>query len=542
MAHPVRMPKPGQMTEECTITRWYKAEGDPVRRGDVLFEIETDKATMDVEAFDEGVLLRRLFGEGETVPVNTICAYIGEPGEAIPAESPPAALPVSQPTGLASAPPEPSQPSPLVSPQPSPAGPPTAREPAPHGPAPVSPAPPGSTTPPVSPEPIPTAAPAPIPEPPSAVGPTPGQPGIEVPTGPARPTRPPASGPAARAALAGLPGIPEREAVPEAIERPPTRRPAAPRPVGSAAGVSPRAARLASARGVDLSRLVGSGPGGRVVERDVLAAIAAGLGGPAGAPSPMPTPAVPSVPSGQPSPVDAGAVGSLVDEEAPRPLSRMRRVLAERLTSGWATTPQFSVTVAADVTPLVGLRAELRSAGHDLSLADFILAATAQTLPEYPDLNARTDGVLLWPRRRIHLGLAVAVPGGLLVPVIRDADRLSLLEIQAVAARLIGAARAGTLGPDELTGSTFTVASLGMLGVESFEAIVNPGEAAILAVGSASPEVVVVGEGIGVRTILRLTLSADHRIVDGELAARFLAALRRRLVDLPGWRALLDRT
>lgn len=463
MAHPVRMPKPGQMTEECTITRWYKREGDPVRQGDALFEIETDKATMDVEAFDDGVLLRRLFGEGDTVPVNTICAYIGEPGEVVPTE------------------PEAVAPAPIAASAPAPA----------------------PTEPEVSPAPAPTAAPTP--EPPPAPAPS------IAPPAPALEPRAPGRGP-------------------------------------SIPGVSPRAARLASARGVDLSRVVGTGPGGRVVERDVLAAIAGGLVGPTPASASVAgRAAIESTDGGRARPVEHRGVGPStapalpVDEEAPRPLGRMRRVIAERLTSGWATTPQFSVTVAADVTPLVGFRTELRGAGYDLSLTDFVLAAAAQTLVEFPDLNARTDGVLLWPRRRIHLGLAVAVPGGLLLPVIRDADRLSLLEIHAVATRLIERARAGTLGPDELSGSTFTVSNLGMLGVESFQAIVNPGESAILAVGSATPEAVVAGEGIGIRTMMRLTLSADHRIVDGELAARFLGALRRRLVDLRGWRALLDR-
>jgi pyruvate dehydrogenase E2 component (dihydrolipoamide acetyltransferase) len=313
---------------------------------------------------------------------------------------------------------------------------------------------------------------------------------------------------------------------------------------GTPVGVSPRAARLASARGVDLARVGGTGPGGRIVERDVLAAVAAGRVGSAALPtSSAAPPAAPAAaePVRFGPPTGPGPSALPVDEEAPRPLDRLRRTIAERLMSGWATTPQFRVTVAADVTSLLDLRSELRNVGHDLSLTDFVLTATAQTLVEFPDLNARTDGVLLWPRRRVNLGLAVAVPSGLLVPVIRDADRWSLLQIHTLAVRLVEAARAGSLGPDELTGSTFTVWNLGMLGVESFEAIVNPGEAACLAVGSASPEAVAVGDGIGIRTIMRLTLSADHRIVDGELAARFLGALRRRLVDVPGWRVLLDR-
>ncbi len=471
MAHPVRMPKPGQMTEEGTITRWYKAEGDPVRRGDVLFEIETDKATMDVEAFDDGVLLRRLVAEGDTVPVNTICAYIGAPDEEIQ-------VPESTPTPVEAQPGGPAEPTGLDEPG-----------------AASELAAPGLTR-------------VPVPEP--VVGEPPARLAVE--------TAPPAEPSQGQRLLA-------------------TPHPGSTEGADSGLGpsVSPRAARLARARGIDPTRLVGTGPGGRVVERDVLAAAASAPDRrPQGLEAPEPLATAGSAPE---RPV-AGLEG--LGEEAPRPLSRIRQVIAERLAAGWATTPQFSLTVAADVTTLLRLRAELRGAGHDLSVTDFILAATAQTLVEFPDLNARTDGRLVWPRRRVHLGLAVAVPGGLLVPVIPDADRRSLLEIHEAATRLVEAARAGRLGPDELRGSTFTVSNLGMLGVEAFQAVVNPGETAILAVGSAHPEPVVVGEGIGIRTIMRLTLSADHRLVDGELAARFLGALRRRLVDEAGWRAMLD--
>ncbi len=166
-------------------------------------------------------------------------------------------------------------------------------------------------------------------------------------------------------------------------------------------------------------------------------------------------------------------------------------------------------------------------------MTDFVLAATARCLVELPDVNARTDGVQVWRRRRVHLGLAVSLPGGLVVPVIRDADRLSVDEIHDRASALAEAARDGTLTPDDMTGSTFTVSNLGMYGVEDFTAIINPGEAAILAVSSAVPTPVALEGGIAVRSIMRLTLSADHRLVDGELGARFLGAVRRRLED-PG--------
>ena len=433
MAHAILMPKPGQMTEECTVIAWHKKEGDAVARGDVLFEIETDKSTMEVEAFDDGVLLRIVTPEGATVPVNTVCGYVGRAGEAAPADVPAAPPPAE-----------------------APAAPPPAEAPSP-------------TAPERKPDPLPDAA-APAP---GRTAPQPGEP------------RSPAAAPSPAPRLA----------------------------------ISPRAGRLLAEAGLDARRITGTGPAGRIVERDIRAALAAAtsIGG-AGAP-------------------DRPATVRMPDEVEPRPLSRMRRVIAERLVQSWSTVPHFTVTVAADVTALLALRAELRAAGTTLSVTDFLLAATAQTLAEYPDVNSRTDGVSVWTRRRVHLGLAVAVPGGLVVPVIRDADRLPLTELHDRAGALAAAAREGTLAVDDMTGSTFTVSNLGMHGVEEFSAIINPGEGAILAVASAIPTAVAVSGGLAVRSIMKLTLSADHRLVDGELGARFLGALRRRLEDAASFRA-----
>ena len=419
MVHAIRMPKPGQMTEACVLSLWRKAVGDPVRRGDVLFEIETDKSSMEVEAFDDGVLLAQLVAQGTEVPVNTICAYVGEPNEAIPDVSfdpltgAPAAVSISQTD---------------------------AAEPT-----------------------VPVAASSP---------PSPAVPSSVVPT---------SSG----AADDGT--VPLR--------------------------ISPRAARLASEARLDLGAVTGTGPDGRIVERDVATAIAARQ----------------SDRAAVTRPTDVAGRASAEEEEASRPLSRMRRVIAERLTQSWTTAPQFTVTVAVDVTRLIDLRAELKSAGVAVTITDFVLASTARTLVEFPDVNARTDGVSIWPRSRIHLGVAVSVPAGLVVPVIRDADRLSVAQIHDRSAALAGAAREGTLSVDDLTGSTFTVSNLGMFGVEEFSAIINPGEAAILAVSSAVPIPVADGDVVRIRPIMKLTLSADHRIVDGAMAARFLGALRNRL-------------
>ncbi len=449
MAHPILMPKPGQMTEECVLTLWHKQVGDPVHRGDVLFEIETDKSAMEVETFDEGVLLAKLVGDGETAPVNAVCGWIGEAGEAVP----------------------------------------EAPEPAPAAPAEPLAAP-------VRAEPLAAPVRAPI-----APAFAPAAPGAAAPVAPA---------PSIVPALTPAPGDD-----------------------GGKLRISPRASRLAATAGLDPRRLTGTGPGGRIVERDVQAAI----DGAATEPGRVPvTPAAATSPAAGHAPVTSVAIAPVEGEEEPRPLSRMRRTIAARLTNSWQTTPHFTVTVAVDVTRVMALRAELKAEGYTLTVTDFVLAATAQTLAEFPDVNSRTDGQVVFPRRRVHLGVAVSVPAGLVVPVVRDAERMTIIELHDRVATLAAAAREGTIAVDDLVGSTFTVSNLGMFGVEEFSAIINPGEAAILAVSSAVATPVAVDGGIGIRQVMRLTLSADHRIVDGEMGARFLNALRRRLEDARAFR------
>lgn len=403
MARPILMPRPGQMTEACALLSWHKAEGDPVTRGDVLFEIETDKAVMEVQAFDAGVLLRRLVDEGQTVPVNSIVAWVGQPDEEIP-ETP-------MPTPVATAPASPAS------------------------------------------EPVPVEPSHPVPS-------------------------------------ASASGEPPR--------------------------ISPRASRAAAAAGLDPRGVTGTGPGGRIVERDVQAALRDG--------GPQTTVAAQD---GRPSIPPAGGDG----EDPPQPLSRMRRVIAERMTRSATEIPQFTVTVAVDATRLLKLRNAMKAGGSQVTITDFVMVAAAQGLVQMPTVNSWTDGAQLWLRRRIHLGLAVAVPKGLVLAVVRDADHLTIEEIHERATGMAAAARAGRLSPDDMTGSTFSISNLGMYGVEHFTAIINPGESAILAVSSAIRTPVVIGEGIGVRAMMRLTLTADHRLIDGDVAARFLDDLRRRLED-----------
>jgi len=476
MAHPILMPKPGQMTEECVLVAWRKKEGDPVRRGDILFEIESDKSNMDVEAFDDGVLLRRYVEEGQSVPVNSLCAYVGEPGEVVPDAVP-------------------GQPAPAIG--------------ATAGQSPAAPAPAAVTLSAVR------AAPATV----AALDAADGH--LRISPRAARlaatlgfDPRPIAgTGPGGR--------IVERD-VQAAADGSGRAAPAAD------VRMSPRARQLAAAAGIDPRTVKPSGPGGRVTERDVRAALEAAVAATrkAGAAAPLPEARGQSVSS-------TGGEPGL----EPRPLSRMRRVIAERLTLSATTIPQFTVTVAVDMTDALAVRAEVKASGVALTVTDLVVAATARTLVEFPDVNSLTDGILVWPRHRVHMGLAVALPAGLVVPVIRDADRLSIVELHDTAARLVEAARAGSLGPDDMAGSTFTISNLGMHGVDEFHAIINPGESAILAVSSALPTPFAIDGAISIRQIMKVTLTADHRLVDGELAARFLDALRRRLQDGDGLRS-----
>ncbi len=421
MAIPIRMPMPGQMTEECTVLQWFKAEGETIAKGDPLFEIETDKSNMEIEAFDEGTLLRIDAPEGATVPVESIVAWIGAPGDELPERE---AVGAAAPAVAASAAAAAAEPTPAAA-----------------------------------------AVPAPAPT--------------------------PASAPAA-----------------------------APAGSGKRMAISPRASRVAAELGIDPRSVTGTGPGGRIVERDVrTAAEAPAAAAPASAPS---------------APVAAPPAPSNIEGEGER-LSRMRQTIARRLTEN-TSVPTFTVTVAVDMTELLALRAQIKAKHSPVTITDFIHAATVQALGEFPLLNASTDGTTVWTHEHVHLGVAVSVDAGLLIPVVRDADMLSLKALQEKTAETVVAARTGKLSPDALSGSTFSVSNMGMFGVEQFTAIINPGESGILAIGSVAPEVRVFGGGMAVRQMLRITLTADHRLVDGEMGALFVNAVKRRLEDAEGFR------
>ena len=452
MAQAVVMPKLGQTVEEATLVTWHKQQGDKVKKGDVLFEIETDKAVLEAESFYDGVLLKTFVAEGETVPVGATVAFVGEAGEAAPAVAPVARPPASAPA-------------PAPAPTPAPA----------------------STA----------AAPAPAPAAPTAT-------------------------PAERPALL----------------------PAAPAAAPARLFISPRARALARARVVDPGPIPGTGPNGRILERDVNAYLAAhdydGL---------RITPAAKRLAANERVDIlgikgtgDAGRIMVCDVERSlatrPKPMSKMRQVIARRLTESFTTTPHFYATVSIDMTDLFAFRQQLKARGQAYSVTDFILEAVVLSLQELPVVNSVTDGSTVRWHGAVDLGMAVGLDEGLVVPVLRDADAMTMPELHDAAAALSAKARGGKLMPDEMTGSTFTVSNMGMLNVENFTAIINPGESAILAVSSTVLQPVVRAGEIVARSMMKITLSSDHRIIDGTIGAAFVNAVKDKLEDIELWRSL----
>jgi len=465
------MPKFGQMVEESSIVKWHKKEGDSVRKGEILFEIETDKAVMEVESFFEGTLLKILVKENVSVPVSSVVGYIGTPGEAIPATPPPtaAAAPVPPQT------PAPAQP---AKPQPAPVQQASAALPAVAPRAPASVRPDGLV--------------------PSDAKVTPG----------------------ARAPAPALPAAPARQIISPRAKALVKRSCIDPSPIAgsgpggrvqerdvraymesrnySAIRISPAAKKLAAAREVDILRVRGTGAGGRIMIHDVERAVA----------------------------------------ERPRALTKMRQVIARRLTESFTTTPHFYVTVAADITDLLVFRKDLKNRGEVYTVTDFVLEAVIMSLQEFPILNSVCDGRTVRWHGSVDLGMAVSLEDGLVVPAIRNAQDLGMRELHDTAASLAARAREGKLTPDEMTGSTFTVSNMGMLDVDTFHAIINPGEAGILAVATARDRVVARNGKMEIRSMMNMTLSVDHRIVDGSLAADFVNAIRKKLEDVALWTSL----
>jgi len=398
VATEVILPRLGQGMESGTIVRWLKSEGEPVEKGEPLFELDTDKVTQEVEAEAGGVLLKIAVAEGE-VPVGQTVAFIGAEGEDV-AEV--AAAVSASPKDDANR---------------------------------------------SEPEPAPQEAPAP-------------------------------------AAVASGNGRIK---------------------------ASPLARRMARERGIELSGVRGTGPDGRIVAEDVERAEAGG----------------PTAPSLAPAAVPAGEVERV-------PLTNIRKTIARRLTEAWQI-PVFQLQASADMTRVNALVARLRERDPDLrvTVTDVLTKISAQALMRHREVNAEftADAILLHPSANV--GLAVAAPQGLVVPVIRSAERLSLTEIASVRADLVGRAREAKLRADDLEGGTFTISNLGMYAVERFTAVLNPPQAAIVAVGATDERVVPVGAETAVRPMITLIVTFDHRAVDGAPAAAFLQTLKESLED-PG--------
>jgi pyruvate dehydrogenase E2 component (dihydrolipoamide acetyltransferase) len=496
------MPRLSDTMTEGTVARWLKRPGETVKRGEPLAEIETDKATMPMEAFEDGTMGPVDVPEGQTVPLGSKIGVLYRPGESSGAAAPPPA-----PPGQAESKP--------------PAG-----------------AKPGAETAPAAGD--AAAAPPPAPAPSAAAGQPPAAPpSATAGEGSARASPPPGerseATPGEPEASGGRPGRrdgPQGEAGgrPGQRDGPPGHAPSPQstatsqqQPVGpsearpgglsdgEAAGgklrASPLAKRIAEEHGLDITVLQGTGPGGRIVRADVLEALA----------KPQPQAAQPQAPT---TPPPAGEL---------KPFTRIQSVVARRMVESKTTVPHIYLTVPIDMARAMQLRAdsnEYLGKERAFSVNDLFVKAAALALRQHPVVNAAyaEGGIQFNPR--VNVGNAVAVPNGLVVPVIRDADRKSLPELGAEIRALAEKARSGKLALADYEGGTFTISNLGMYGVEEFDAVVNPPQSAILAVGAVMDEAVVVDGQVVPGKRCRVTLSADHRVVYGADAADFLKTLK----------------
>jgi pyruvate dehydrogenase E2 component (dihydrolipoamide acetyltransferase) len=427
----VVMPKLSEAMETGKLLRWLKQEGDRVSGGDIIAEIETDKADIELEAFGSGVLRKLLVTPGTAVPVGGLIAVIAEPDEDIGAVAG---------GGAAAAPARTERPAPAAA---------ATRD---------APAPRPST-----------AAPAPSPAP-----------------------VPAAAAPAAAAPVAAI------------------------LPAGRLR-VSPLARKLAQRSGIDLGHLTGTGPGGRIIQRDIEAHLAARPATATAAPRPAMA-AVAAAPRPGPETEDVA-------------LSPIRSAIARQMVQSKAPVPHFYITTEIAMERAVALREELQAlpGAPKVTFTDVVVRAVAVTLRKHPGVNASFHGDAIRRHAAVHMGIAVAVEDGLITPVLRDCDRKSVFQIATESRDLVERTRARKLRQQELSGATFSVSNLGMFPVDEFVAIINPPEAAILAVGAIVDKPVVVDGQLAVGKRMRVTLSADHRVIDGAMGAQFLADLKATL-------------
>ena len=419
MADTVIMPKLGFDMAEGTLVRWVVKEGESIAKGAVLAEIETDKATVEVESNFEGTVLRHLVSQGDIVPVNTPIAIIGQPGEKVE-------LPESAPKA--------------------------------------------ASVPPI---------------------------GDQTETGAAK-------------AVEAEPAMAVDSSLPDGVR------------------ASPLARRIASEKDIDLGALTGTGPGGRIVKADVEAFTQTEKPLPVQAPAQTQTSsqALPSLPT-------FAAVGE-VPPDAVVPLNRLRAAIGRRMVEVKGAVPHFYITHEYDVAKVMQLRKQVNALLPDdqkVSVNDFVIKAVALALRQYPNLNAtlRQEGIVRFGA--VNVGVAVAVEGGLLTVVCKNADMKPLRQIAVEIRAMAGRVRQGKVRPDDIEGSTFSVSNLGMFDVESFIAIINPPEAAILAVGSAKEVPVITDGELAKGWRMKATISVDHRISDGAEAAQFMQVLARYLEE-----------
>ena len=424
MATKVFMEALSPTMEEGRLVKWLKNEGDAVKTGEPIAEVETDKAIMELVARGDGILRKRLVNEGDSRPVGDLVGVIATADENIDALVAGAA-PAGAPAKAA-----------------EPAAAPQVAASAPAAPA--------------------AAAPPAAPPPPRPV-----------------------------------------EAAPPA--------PSAPGGNGGQLRSSPLARRLASDRGLDLAQVRGTGPGGRIIKRDIESAAASAPAAATRAPA-------------------ARAAGDFEDVA----LTQIRKTIAKRLSESIGPIPTFYLTAEYDLTRVSEMRAAMAELGDEfkVSINDILMKAVATALAQHPEVNAHWLGDRIRLFNRVHLGMAVATPDGLIVPVIFDADQKRMSEISREARELAKRARERKLKPEEYTGSTFSISNLGMFGIDQFTAIINPPEVGILAIGAAQDVAVPEGDGFVVRKRIRVTMSCDHRAVDGAVGAAFLQTLRR-LIENP---------
>jgi pyruvate dehydrogenase E2 component (dihydrolipoamide acetyltransferase) len=444
MAEYIVMPKLGFDMREGVLNNWLKQVGDTVNRGDVVAEIESDKATLELEAQVAGVLLQTLHGPGDVVPVGANLAIVGQAGEDVSG--------MTGGNGQAAAPAEATTNASLA------------------------------------------AASAP--------------------------------------AVADKPAVAQAETAPQTPAAPVAADSYPPAPTAAAeadesypGGVraTPVARRLAEEKQVDLLRVTGSGPDGRIRKADVEAFLAAPPAAPAPAATPAPAPAPTATPS---TPVAAGPDSEEIA------LTRLRQAIGRRMVESKTTVPHFYVTTEVDMVAALALRKQINETLPDeqkVSVNDLIVKAAALALRDFPNLNAAFAGDKIVRHQRINVGSAVAVEGGLLTVVQKDTDTSTLSKVAGDNRAMIARAREGKMKPDDVEGGTFTVSNLGAFDVDHFIAIINPPDTAILAVGSAREVPVVVGGQLAVGTRMKATISADHRVTDGAEAARFMQRFKALL-------------